>query len=455
MDIGGLSLLLFFAIFSLLILIHELGHFIFARLGKMEVEEFGFGIPPRARRLFRLKGKMQVGRHTIEIPRNFELPFDRQAATGRGVEAVVVPDGDKLVLKSVALAATEDGQYAPPAQDYAPRSDGSVLIAGVARQIVPGTEFTLNLLPLGGFVRLHGENDPNVSEPGGYYTANPWARLSMLAAGPAMNILSGVVAYIILFAQTGIPDTRTVLIEQVEPQSPAAAAGLLPADRLLSIAGQPVENIAGVRAVVSTRLDQPTEIVVVRNGQEITLGITPSSQRLPDRGAMGVVLGNPIRTTRFTEAVGYGVTATGMHIYTLVTLPAQIASGAIAPEAGRFVGLKGIYDFTYQSVQRDIETRQDLETSPNPITTSGQTPTYYTLLLLITLTLSLGVFNLLPLPALDGGRILFLLPELFFRRRVPPQFETAIHSIGFLLLIGLMIYINLMDFISPANIQLP
>lgn len=455
MDIGGLSLLFFFVIFSLLILIHELGHYIFARLGKMDVEEFGFGIPPRAMRLFRLKGKIQVGQHAIEIPRNFELPAERQALLNRNVEAVVTQSGEKLTLKSIALAATEDGQYHAPALDYAPQPDGNVRISGTVRQVSPGTEFTLNALPLGGFVRLKGESDPNVSEPGGYYTSSPWARLAMLAAGPAMNILAGVVAYIILFAQTGIPDTRTVLIEQVEPQSPAAAAGLAPTDRLLRINGQPVESIAGVREVVRTRLDQPTEIVVLRNEQEVVLSITPSSMRAPDQGAMGVLLGNPIRTTRLTEAIGYGVTATGVHIYTLVTLPAQIISGAIAPEAGRLVGLKGIYDFTYQSMQRDIETRQALETTPGQITTSADTPTYYTLLLLITLTLSLGVFNLLPIPALDGGRILFLLPELLFRRRVPPQFETAVHSIGFLLLIGLMIYINLMDFINPANIQLP
>ncbi|MEJ5223781.1 MAG: M50 family metallopeptidase [Anaerolineales bacterium] len=455
MDIGGLSLILFIGIFSLLIILHELGHFIFARLGKMEVEEFGFGIPPRVLRLWRMKGHLQVGQHSIEIPRNYELPVERQALTGRGVEVVVEPVGEKLVLRSMALAATEGGQYTAPAQDVTPLPDGRIQISGIARQVSPGTEFTLNALPLGGFVRLKGENDPNVNEPGGYYSSNPWARLAMIAAGPVMNILVGVIAYIFLFAQTGIPITSEVLIAEVQAQSPAAAAGLQPNDRILSIAGQPIESIADVRGIVYSRLDQPTDLLIQRAGQELTVTLTPSSQRAPDQGAMGVLLGNPIRKTSFAEAVGYGTAATGVHIYTLLTLPAQAISGAITPEEGRLVGLKGIYDFTYQSVQRDIESRQTLPASTDEITTSAETPTYYTLMLLITLTLSLGVFNLLPIPALDGGRIVFLLPELIFRRRVPPNIETATHSIGFLLLIGLMIYINLMDFINPATIQLP
>lgn len=455
MDIGGLSLILFIGIFSLLIIIHELGHFIFARLGKMEVEEFGFGIPPRALRLWRMKGRLQVGQHNIEIPRNFELPVEKQALTGRSVNAVVEPNGEKLVLKSIALAATEDEQYHAPTQDYTPLPDGSVRISGIAKQVSPGTEFTLNALPLGGFVRLKGENDPNVNEPGGYYSSNPWARLAMIAAGPIMNILVGIIAYIILFSLAGIPIPNEVLIAEVQPQSPAQAAGLLPNDRILRIAGQPIENIASVREIVYTRLDQPTDLLIQRGGQELTISITPSSQRAPDQGAMGVLLGNPIRKTSLTEAVGYGTAATGLHIYTLITLPAQAISGALAPEEGRLIGLKGIYDFTYQSVQRDIESRQTSAAPSEEITTSAETPTYYTLLLLITLTLSLGVFNLLPIPALDGGRIVFLLPELIFRRRVPPNIETAMHSIGFLLLIGLMIYINLMDFINPTTIQLP
>lgn len=71
------------------------------------------------------------------------------------------------------------------------------------------------------------------------------------------------------------------------------------------------------------------------------------------------------------------------------------------------------------------------------------------------LSISLGVMNLLPIPALDGGRILFTLPEIIFRRRIPPRLENVINGVAFLLLIGLMLFVNLLDFINPANITLP
>jgi regulator of sigma E protease len=75
--------------------------------------------------------------------------------------------------------------------------------------------------------------------------------------------------------------------------------------------------------------------------------------------------------------------------------------------------------------------------------------------IIASLTLTLGIFNLLPFPALDGGRILFVLPELILRKRVPPEFENVVHAIGFALLIAFMIYINAMDFINPVQIKLP
>jgi len=83
------------------------------------------------------------------------------------------------------------------------------------------------------------------------------------------------------------------------------------------------------------------------------------------------------------------------------------------------------------------------------------TPTYYVLSLIGMLSVSLGVFNLLPIPALDGGRILFTLPEILFRRRIPPKFENMVNGVAMLVLIGLMLVVNVMDFINPVNINLP
>jgi len=131
----------------------------------------------------------------------------------------------------------------------------------------------------------------------------------------------------------------------------------------------------------------------------------------------------------------------------------MIIRNQISSEEGRFVGLKGIYDLFGQAVSRDVQSR---EAAPPVVAEAPPVePTNFTLQIIASLTLTLGIFNLLPFPALDGGRILFVLPELIFRRRVPPQFENVVHAVGFALLIGFMIYINAMDFINPVNFTLP
>jgi regulator of sigma E protease len=92
---------------------------------------------------------------------------------------------------------------------------------------------------------------------------------------------------------------------------------------------------------------------------------------------------------------------------------------------------------------------------PTSAETAPLEPTNYTLQIIASLTLMLGIFNLLPFPALDGGRIIFVLPELILRRRVPPQFENVVHAVGFALLLLFMVYIYAMDFIDPVQITLP
>jgi regulator of sigma E protease len=127
--------------------------------------------------------------------------------------------------------------------------------------------------------------------------------------------------------------------------------------------------------------------------------------------------------------------------------------GTLSPEEGRFIGFKGIFNIFQQTVDADVESRVDEPTGS--AAAAPTSPTYYTLNLIASLTITLGVFNLLPFPALDGGRIFFLLPELLFKKRVPPKFENLIHGVGMILLLGFMVYINVMDFVNPIEIALP
>jgi regulator of sigma E protease len=374
MNISILSALIFIAVFAGVVFIHEFGHFIVARLFKVEVEEFGFGLPPRMLTLFHWKG----------------------------------------------------------------------------------TEFTLNWLPIGGFVRPKGENDPNV--PGGLAAASPWTRLGVLLAGPTMNLLLGVVVFSLLFFQMGVPDYTKVQIADVMATSPAAQAGFKINDVVVTANGETINDSTKLHDIIYENLDKPVQFTVLRGKETIRLTATPSSKRPQDQGALGISMGPAlVQSGSAIESLQYGSLAVYEQTRLLILLPAQMIRGQISPQDSRFVGLKGIYDLFGQAVSRDVQSREPVtSSSPTaPAPSAPQAPTFFTLQLIGILTISLGVLNLFPFPALDGGRILFIWPELVLRRRIPPQWENGINAAGMALLLVFMVYVNVMDFVNPAIINLP
>ncbi len=447
----ALELLIFIVVFAGLVFIHEFGHFVAARLMKVEVEEFGFGLPPRLWRFWRTRGSFEAGEHSVVIPANFDLPMDARELQGRPVDLILQKKGKNLTLQSITWAALEDGSFRPAYPTLTPDGEGNLRWSGILREIRIGTELTLNWLPLGGFVRPKGENDPTIR--GGLAAASPWVRLGVLFAGPLMNLLAGVLVNSMLFAQVGIPDVNRVMLYEVLPDSPAAQAGLQANDFILAVDGQPVNDEAHFRALIRAHLDQPMHITVQRGTERLELTAIPQSSRTEEQGLLGILPGPPlVPADSFIQTIPYGVTYTYNQIVQILSFPAKMLRGSLTPEEGRFVGLKGIYDLLGQAVNRDVESREQAAAAP-PGTVPM--PTNFTLQIIASLTLTLGIFNLLPFPALDGGRILFVLPELILRRRVPPEFENWVHAAGFAFLILFMLYINLMDFLNPYQITLP
>jgi regulator of sigma E protease len=150
-------------------------------------------------------------------------------------------------------------------------------------------------------------------------------------------------------------------------------------------------------------------------------------------------MGNPTEQINWFEAIPYGLASTYNHSIALITLPSEVIRGAISPEQARPVGYKGMYDI-YQNVQE----RELVPGAPQSLNTIW----FFT-----TITISLGILNLLPVPALDGGRILFVLPEIIFRRRIPIEIQNLINMVSFTIMILLFFYINYLDFANP--VQLP
>ena len=365
---GLLIFIVFVLALSLMIFVHELGHFIACRWAKIDVEEFGFGLPS---------------------------------------------------YKLVTLFRWQ------------------------------GTEFTIHALPLGGFVRPKGENDPNV--PGGLAAASPWKRLVVLFAGPVMNLLTAVVVFSLLIALEGMPTRGPIEVQEVSPNSPALEAGLQNGDKISAMNGEEITGVSQAIGIIQANLDQPVQLRVQRDGEEITIAATPLSSRTRQQGALGVSLSPTMRPATAGEVLTGGVTITAYQAATIAYLPVGLIQGAINPEEARVIGFKGIYDLFGIAVQEDVQTRQEVATAPD----STARPSNWTLNLIGVLSISLGVMNLLPIPALDGGRILFTLPEILFRKRIPTEWENVVNGMAMLLLIGLMVFINVMDFVNPATLPTP
>ena len=345
----------FIGALAALIIIHEFGHFVVARLLNIEVEEFGVGFPPRLATLFE---------------------------------------------------------------------------AG-------GTKFTLNWLPLGGFVRPKGENDPSVE--GGLAAASPWVRLAVLVAGPFSNILVGVVLYTVIFSQIGAPITNQVEVIEVAQNSPAQMAGLRSGDLITKVDNKAINSTEDLQNSILANLGKPIDITYKRDGQTGEVNLVPRTNPPAGEGAIGIVMTNPTRPITLPEALPMGAEAVYEHSKTILTFPVKLIQGQTNPQDGRLVGFKGMFDI-YQEV------RQSEPTAAIP--TSVRVLGFFA-----TITLSLGILNLLPIPALDGGRILFIIPEIVLRRRIPQQYENVINLVSFALLLMLLLYINLQDFVNP--IQLP
>jgi regulator of sigma E protease len=243
-----------------------------------------------------------------------------------------------------------------------------------------------------------------------------------------------------------------VHLEEVSPNSPASQAGLQVKDEILKVNGQSVEGADWFSTAVKANLDKPLELLIERGGQQMTITVTPLSSRPASEGALGILMEPERRAATLGEITRTGFLMTGLQAGALIYLPVALIQGAVQPEEARFVGLKGIFDMVNQAVQRDVSTRQVEPTAPG---TAPVRPMPWTLYIMGLLSVSLGVINLFPIPALDGGRILFTLPEIFFHRRIPMEFENAVNGVAMLLLIALMLFINVMDFIRPATNVLP
>ncbi len=290
------------------------------------------------------------------------------------------------------------------------------------------TRYSLNAIPLGGFVKMAGEEDPNV--PGSLASKGIGTRLLVLSAGSLMNLLLPLLLFSIAFMIPHNLVTGQVMIEGVAPDSPAARAGIEPGDRLLSVNGKPVNNTGDLHRYIQLNLGK--EITILAKHSDSTtedVQVIPRWKPPEGQGAIGVVVttANPTVVSQsepFWRAIPSGVIAC---IETFILFKNGIISMIIGSTPVALAGPVGIAQLTGEVVKAGISPLLEFAAF---------------------LSLNLAIINLFPLPALDGGRIIFVLLEWVRRgKRVSAKREGLIHAIGFALLMVVLLAITYRDII--------
>jgi regulator of sigma E protease len=290
------------------------------------------------------------------------------------------------------------------------------------------TLYSLNAVPLGGFTKMAGEEDPQVERS--LASKGVGTRLVVLSAGSIMNALLPIVLFAIAFMVPHDVATGDVLVEEIAPNSPAEAAGIEAGDIILSLNDEPVHNISDLHRYTSLNLGKEVNLVVRHSDAAVEeLQVIPRWKPPEGEGAMGVAVRMPEATIvsqnyPFWEAIPMGVSEC---IETYVLFKNEILKWFIGATPVQVTGPVGIAELTGEVAKAGI--------SP---------------LLEFTgfISINLAIINILPLPALDGGRIVFVLLEWLRRgKRVSPRTEGLVHAIGFAMLIAAMVAITYQDII--------
>lgn len=354
-----LTIFTFIIVLSILVFIHELGHFLVAKKLGIRVEEFGFGLPPR-------------------------------------------------------LWGIKRGE----------------------------TFYSINWLPIGGFVKLSGEEgdiQDTLTLPLGrklirepdwdrfFFNRPVRQRAAVLLAGVTMNFLLAVVIISYIFTQGIYVPTERVHIARVVENSPAYVAGIKENDVIVSFAEKEIKTSEELVTTTKERAGQETQIVVLRDNMQVRLTVTPRKDPPPDQGPLGIVISNleekkyPWYQAPFLGLVE-ALKLSYLMVYTLLVMLFRLVT--FQPIAMEVAGPIGIYVETGKAVQSGLMSVLQL---------TGL------------LSLNLAIINILPIPALDGGRLMFVVLEKFIGKKVKPHAERVAHQIGMAFLLALIVLVTIND----------
>ena len=288
-----------------------------------------------------------------------------------------------------------------------------------------GTKFSLRAIPLGGFCAFYGEDDvegKTKDDPRAYSKQSVWKRLFTVAMGPMMNFVLAFIVSLGFYWSSGMMEVLPV-IEEVAA-GPAAVAGMLPGDRIIAVDGVDYASapVTDIQAALNKN-GAPVEVTVQRGEEQLTFSLTPEWNEEYQRHMIGITFAQRTRALPFGTAVR--------------------ASWEYCADAGTavFTALKGIFT--------DPEIRDQVSGPVGAVDVVAkavkQDGFMAFISLLVLISVNLGIMNLLPIPGLDGSRIVFHLIEAVRGKPIKPEREALVHLIGMVFLFGLMIFFTFKD----------
>lgn len=284
-----------------------------------------------------------------------------------------------------------------------------------------GIDYDLRLFPIGGMCRFAGE-DETPSGEGSFRAKAAWKRAIVVFSGPFMNFVLAFLIAMVLYMGWGTYAEDRVQVLSVNENSPAAFAGVLPGDELVSINGAAIDSFDALREGLDASSPDNAVLSVLRDGETRELQLTGLYDETEQKPMLGVTITYPLVPDGFSDAVSHSLS----YCWEMGTIVFKSLGMLFTGEAGLkdMSGVVGVTRIVGQAVSYGWESL---------------------LSLCVMLSMNLGIMNLLPIPALDGGRLLFILVEMVRGKPVPPEKEGLVHFIGLVLLLSLMIYLVIHD----------
>ena len=295
---------------------------------------------------------------------------------------------------------------------------------------IKGTKFSLKLLPFGGACMM-GEDDADDMSEGSFNSKGPWQRISVIAAGPIFNFIMALILSIIIVGWIGYD---APIISQVDAGYAAEEAGMQAGDEIYKIDGKRVHLWKEISLKNLVNKDaEPMEVTYLRDGEKHTSILQPRQLEGDSFARLGIRSKAGFEKAGFFGSFKYGVYTLRYWInYTFDCLKMLVSGQVGFKDLSGPVGIVDAVDDIYK------------ETAP-----SGFAVVLLNLLnISVLISANLGVMNLLPIPALDGGRLVFLIIEVIRGKRVPPEKEGMVHGVGLFLLMALMVFVMYNDIVK-------